>query len=255
MPLSLFPSHCPIGRIRLPDGTEAEVLMTPEFARAMGDLFERVGGDTAMSNGDLAVLESFGDTSSIIASMAAQIEALQAQMSIFLEAPAVNQYGPDLQIDYSFVQPPTDWEHPGKIGAQTPNTGSFTLLKLAAGTVLLPTIYFATDTTSGWYRPAANTIGLTISAVLVATWSSTGVLYKQNVTTEKQLVSTVAAGTPPLVVTSNTQVPNLYVARSALADQATALAAPTAFPANATDLPTAITLVNALKAAGVSKGL
>lgn len=39
--------------------------------------------------------------------------------------------------------------------------------------------------------------------------------------TGSQLTSTVAIGTPPLVVTSTTQVPNLYVARAALADLAT----------------------------------
>jgi hypothetical protein len=67
-----------------------------------------------------------------------------------------------------------------------------------------------------------------------------------------QMTSTVATGAPPLVVDSTDKVDNLYVDRAALADK---LGAPTTFPAVATDLPTAITLVNALRAAGILKGL
>lgn len=73
-----------------------------------------------------------------------------------------------------------------------------------------------------------------------------------------QIASTVAAGTPPLVIASTDKVANLYADRAALADRATkadGLNSPTAYPADATDLPTAIALVNALKAAATSKGL
>lgn len=85
-----------------------------------------------------------------------------------------------------------------------------------------------------------------------------------------QITSTVAAGTPPLVVASDTLVETLYVAHAANADEAahalTAnyatdagaadhLTSPSSFPAAATDLPTAITLANALRAAAISKGL
>lgn len=67
-----------------------------------------------------------------------------------------------------------------------------------------------------------------------------------------QITSTVATGTAPMVIASTTKVANLYVDRAAAADS---LNNPTAYPANATDLPTAIALVNALKAAATSKGL
>lgn len=82
-----------------------------------------------------------------------------------------------------------------------------------------------------------------------------------------QITSTVADGTPPLVVDSMTLVENLYVARAVLADTATlALTAnyattageldnPTTFPPNATDLSSVITLANALRAAAIDKGL
>lgn len=79
-----------------------------------------------------------------------------------------------------------------------------------------------------------------------------------------QITSTIADGTPPLVIASTAEVPNLYAERAALADRATtadhsaaadSLTSPTAYPADASDLPTAIALVNALKAAAQSKGL
>lgn len=79
-----------------------------------------------------------------------------------------------------------------------------------------------------------------------------------------QITSTVAPGTPPLAIASTDKVANLYVDRAALADHATAadhattadnLGSATAYPANATDLPTVIALANALKAANTAKGV
>lgn len=69
-----------------------------------------------------------------------------------------------------------------------------------------------------------------------------------------QITSTVAPGAPPLVIASTDLVANLYAARAKVADSAS-LGAPTTFPPAATDLPTAITLVNALRAAAINKGL
>jgi len=65
----------------------------------------------------------------------------------------------------------------------------------------------------------------------------------------KQVRPTAVTGTPPLVVASTTKVANLYV------EKADKLGNPTTLPAAATDLPTTITLVNALRAAGIAKGL
>lgn len=82
-----------------------------------------------------------------------------------------------------------------------------------------------------------------------------------------QITSTVADGTPPLVITSTSKVANLYVDRAALADVATnatnaghadtagSLTNPSSYPADATDLASACALANALKAAATSKGL
>lgn len=70
-----------------------------------------------------------------------------------------------------------------------------------------------------------------------------------------QITSTVADGTAPLVVASKTKVTNLYADRAATADTAAGLGNPTTYPANATDLASAITLANALKAANTAKGV
>lgn len=70
-----------------------------------------------------------------------------------------------------------------------------------------------------------------------------------------QIISTVADGTPPLVVASAARVGNLNVERAGSADVADSLTNPSSFPADATDLASACALANALKAAAQSKGL
>jgi hypothetical protein len=64
-----------------------------------------------------------------------------------------------------------------------------------------------------------------------------------------QITSTVADGTPPLVVASKTLVTNLH------AERADSLGNASAYPANATDLASCIALANALKAANTAKGV
>lgn len=137
---------------------------------------------------------------------------------------------------------------------------------LDAGTVALPSFYLV-DRGTGLYHIGADNWGLSIAGAKLADFSATAAAFSQNVSTTKQLVSSVAIGTAPLVVTSTTKVDNLYVARAAEADHAATaasattagtantLTSPTTYPANATDLPTVIALANALKAANQSKGV
>lgn len=245
--LNLFPARVFIGKA----DSNGNVLMTVEFARAMSDLLERVGGTDGMSNNDLAVLESFSSPLPAVADLARQVEDLRQQIEL-MNQPVAQTYGPDFEIDYMFAQPPTDWEHPGKLGEQKPNTAKITVLNVDpanVGVVGFPALYFGTDTTTGLYRSGADQVALTVAGVNLVTWSSTGAQYTQSVTTNEQLVSTIATGTAPLSVASTTLVTNLH---AEVADQ---LSSPTAFPADATDLASVITLANALKAAGISKGL
>ena len=69
MALNLFPVRVPIGKAAAPDGRQLDVLMTPEFARALTDLLERIGGPNGVSTTELARL----------------IKALQAQAVTLIE--------------------------------------------------------------------------------------------------------------------------------------------------------------------------
>lgn len=56
MGLNLFPVRVPIGKAGAPDGRQLDVLMTPEFARALSSILERIGGPDGVSNTELAAL-------------------------------------------------------------------------------------------------------------------------------------------------------------------------------------------------------
>ena len=176
-----------------------------------------------------------------------QIDGLSAQVRALSHSNAelaeLRKYVESQAIRAIFPAQPTDWEHPGKLGDKTPNT-----VKVAVGTVAVPSLTLG-DVGTGWFRSALDEWAMAIAGVLLATFSATKALFKQNVETEKQFVSTVATGTPPLAVSSTTLVPNLHVA---VADS---LGTAGAYPADATDLPTAITLVNYIKSRNISKGV
>lgn len=70
-----------------------------------------------------------------------------------------------------------------------------------------------------------------------------------NLSASGAITSTVVDGITPMIVASTTRVLNLN------AETAGRLTDPTTYPADATDLATAIALVNALKAANVAKGI
>lgn len=157
-------------------------------------------------------------------------------------------------------------------------------ISLSFGSAAVPSLTFG-DPETGMYRIGLDQIGLSVAAVQLLALAAGLVSVTGTIQASGQLKSTVATGTAPLSVASTTQVPNLYASRAALADEAThatnadhattadsattatsatsattattaaGLSSPTTFPADATDLATCITLANALKAAGVAKGL
>ena len=74
---------------------------------------------------------------------------------------------------------------------------------------------------------------------VAGTHDFTGAITSNSTVTGTRLISTVAIGTAPLTVTSTTLVPNLYVARAALADSATTnanLTGPITSSGNATSI-------------------
>lgn len=54
MGLNLFPVRVPIGKAGAPDGRQLDVLMTPEFARALASILDRIGGPDGFSTTELA---------------------------------------------------------------------------------------------------------------------------------------------------------------------------------------------------------
>lgn len=85
-------------------------------------------------------------------------------------------------------------------------------------------------------QTSITTLGTVVTGSIA---SGFGSILTLNGVTGSQLTSTVAIGTAPLVVTSTTLVPNLYVARAALADSATVnanLTGPITSSGNATSI-------------------
>ena len=223
--LNLFPARVPIGRLTLPDGSEVDVMMTPEFFRALSLVFVRLGGPNGMGADDLAALvlqvpqqdaearqatadlqmtQAF-DQGAQVALLARQIEDMQGQVhaisNLTAEVSMLLQRLADIEVTASYHDPfRVDWERPGKIGLLTPNT-----IAAAAGSVGAPSLYLASDTTTGFYRIGANNWGYAVSGTKVFEWASTGMTITQ------QITSTVATGTAPLVVASTTKVTNLNV--------------------------------------------
>lgn len=213
MALNLLPARQQI--------VDADGLATPEFARFFNQLFDRVGRFNGLSNDDLALLASFGespaqsqvlaaglhddayvtssvDASAAIAQLRAEVESLRVELASLRDGAALaadaKSYAAQLETSYAFDSGyQVNWASPGAIGFYSPSTGKFTTVE-----------------------------------------------------------STVATGTAPFKVASTTKVTNLYADRAASADS---LTLPSSYPANATDLPTCIALANALKTAALAKGL
>ncbi len=175
--LNLFPSRVAIGTVQ----QNGDVLMTPEFFRALTDLLKRVGGTSAPTADELEALFSI-ETSDVgssvagskadnamlaamfdmpravadqccdpvpsvsndadVAVLSARIEALEVLLAQHVNtisaASQAQSYAQYVEIEYAFGPPPVDWEHPGKIGAQTANSGAFTTLTASAAVTLSP---------------------------------------------------------------------------------------------------------------------
>ena len=168
MSLNLFPARVAIGKVAAGNGQSLDVIMTSEFARALTDLFERVGGADGMSNDDLALLGSFSVADGLLeqdqhdaavrAALAAPVPVFAADPPPFEESasvfalldemrarindlekrfldssPAVESelFKTKMALEIQNAFSPTfvpDWERPGKIGRAKASTGSFTTL-------------------------------------------------------------------------------------------------------------------------------
>lgn len=146
--LNLFPSRVAIGKTA--DG--APVYLSPEFSRALEGLLERVGGPIGPGTMELAVEGAQADPTAWLAQLAAQVREIDPPAVVPVLVP--DPVPPDVErlqaevaelrklvcalLEGAPAVPPTDWEHPGALGARTPNSGKFTTLTATAGVTLAP---------------------------------------------------------------------------------------------------------------------
>jgi len=129
------------------NGATTPVYMTPEFARMLADIIERIGGDIGVDTASLEVLASFSTQSTVdisnleaVASssqsiaLLAEAQDLLQQSWIALEASRAESMELTKRIENLEMQlqpiavSAVDWTRPGKIGDTTKNTGKFTTL-------------------------------------------------------------------------------------------------------------------------------
>lgn len=169
MSLNLFPARIAIGQFQDANGKPIKVYQTVEFARALSDLFERVGGAEGASVDELALLSlpsaGVGDAGGMMAIeqslLAQQVAELQNQLAA-MEGLAgtvaqLQQYVEGVHLEATYRDPfRLDLTRPGPIGSGGASSAAFTTI------------------------------------------SATG-----------QITSTLAAGTAPFVIASTTKVANL----------------------------------------------
>lgn len=126
MSLSLFPARVPIGRTTDSTGKLLDVLMTPEFSRALADLLVRVGGPDGAGTDDIEALfaMSTDNQSGALANQIADLTArLELQEGMLARLAALDARLQDVEVATSFRDPfRVDWDRPGTIGRLTANT-------------------------------------------------------------------------------------------------------------------------------------
>lgn len=207
MALFLFPVRASIGSVKLPDGTVLQTTIAPEFVRALSDLLERVGGSESVDVSSLELAASY---------QAALVQAndLISQSTIALSAARAEISGlvgrvEALELQLQPVPTGTDWEHPGKIGEATPNSGKFSLVWTATEvrrTAAVATAGYMVNQIdaalkgNGLYWSGANT-QIRIADLVVADFASTGLTvtgkFGCNGSTAKAAAALGAAATDP----------------------------------------------------------
>lgn len=150
--LNLFPQRAAIGRT----DARGNVYMTDEFTRALAALLVRVGGTNGNDLGEVALeLATQGNAAAWAASrgLAALEQELAQAVQLSARLAELRKHVAVLEEQLVQVAPPTDWEHPGKIGAGAANSGQFTTVNRVkitapAGTATLTLADGKTFTTS-----------------------------------------------------------------------------------------------------------
>lgn len=105
-PLNLFPARVPIGRIAGPDGRPVDVLMTREFANALSDLLARVGGGSAMDNGELASLAASDAADGLLLDLMDQMGELRAELAQVAPALALHRQIEAMRVELAMIEDP-----------------------------------------------------------------------------------------------------------------------------------------------------
>jgi len=225
-----------------PDGT-----LTMEALKLMREWFNRIGGANGITTEDLDILAQFtpqttkqpdnldwlpvtvpqqniefqepsliatvAELAKTVADLKLQIEALESNTA---EVAKVKNFCQELDISYSFAMAKNayvDWEHPGRIGYATANSGAFTTIS-ATGQI---TSTLVTGTAPLVIASTTNVANLNASSLSGATFAAPGAIGGgtpgtgafTTLSTTGQFTSTLAVGTAPFVITSTTNVANL----------------------------------------------
>jgi len=182
--LNLFPARV---RFVNEDGT-----LTNEAYRALQMVFERVGGSLGDSGTDVfgQVFDVANDNTSLMQADVVQSAGFNAESySDTMQAVsfATDFYGDVVQHQASskdisgavfadVVQPLSKDRESGTFTTLdvSGNASIGGTLMLSAGTVVLPSLYWSTDTTTGFYRIGANNNGYAVGGLKVLDIASTG---------------------------------------------------------------------------------
>ena len=212
-----MPNITSIPAPRVPFVDDRTGLISREWYRFMLNLFTLTGSGTSdISVTDLAIAPNPVDPFTIVGSAIeqSQLASLTAQYSQFLDIVGV---APVAQAQMPLFDDLTPRDELGTMAAQNAEKVAITGGTIAgitfggfpAGTVSLPSLYWGTDTATGFYRIGLNNIGYSHNGTKLIDFSSLLVGVTGGVSVTTQFTSSVATGTPPLVVASTTNVANL----------------------------------------------
>lgn len=104
--LNLLPARVPIGRATDANGRSVDVLMTPEFARVLSDLFVRVGGGNGMDAETIAALAASDATGGPMVALQAEVEALRLLAHAVAPAVALHQQIEAMRAELAMIEDP-----------------------------------------------------------------------------------------------------------------------------------------------------
>ena len=212
-----MPNITSIPAPRVPFVDDRTGLISREWYRFMLNLFTLTGSGTSdLTITDLAIAPNPVDPSTVLGSAIeqSQLASITAQYSQFLDIVGV---APVAQAQMPLFDDLTPRAELGTMAAQNAANVNITGGTIAgitfggfpAGTVSLPSLYWTTDTATGFYRIGANNIGYSYNGTKLLDFGSELLAITGGLSVTKQITSTLATGTAPLVVASTTNVANL----------------------------------------------